>query len=104
VFKFDHVVLWQWFNMRNVTDMILNYFHRHCNKTCYTTFRKHTAFVLKFICIHKQRDKEQAVTNTHKNHAKDGLEIGMGYGLLRGRISFWFEAHLVKSLIYIVKK
>jgi hypothetical protein len=35
---------------------------------------------------------------------KDGLEIGMSYGLLRGRISFWFEEHFVKRLIYIVKK
>jgi hypothetical protein len=26
--------------MRNITDMILNYFHQHCNKIHYTTFRK----------------------------------------------------------------
>jgi hypothetical protein len=84
--------------------MILNYFHRHCNKTYYTTFPKHAAFVLIIRCLHKKRDKEQAVTNTHINHAKDGLEIGMGHGLFRGRINFWFEAHLVERLIYIIKK
>jgi hypothetical protein len=27
----------------------------------------------------------------------------MGYGLLRGRINFWFEAHFAE-LIYTVKK
>jgi hypothetical protein len=56
-----------------------------------------------FGCIKKKRDKKQAVTNTHKNHAKDDLEIEMGYGLLRGRINFWFEAHFAE-LIYTVKK
>jgi hypothetical protein len=102
------VVLWQWFNVRNITDMILNSFHRHCYKTYtkHTTSRKQAAFVMVFRCIrvHNKRDREQVVTSLCNKHAKDGLETGMNYGVLKGRIGLWFEAHLNKSLIYIVKK
>jgi hypothetical protein len=91
VFKLYRVVLWQWFSMRNVIDTILNYFHRHCNKTYYTAFRKHTAFVLMFRCIHKKRDKEQAVTNTHKNHAKMASKLE------------WVTACLEDELIFGLK-
>jgi hypothetical protein len=76
--------------------MIINYLHRHCNKTYQTTFRKHTAFVLMFRCIHKKRDKEQAVTNTKAMqkmasklewvtaYLQDELIFGLKLILLRG--------------------
>jgi hypothetical protein len=70
----------------------------------YTTSRKHAVFVMVFRCIHNKKDRELLVTSLHNNHAKVGLETGMSYDLLTGRIDFWFEAHFTKRLIYIVKK